>query len=135
LLGWLEIIETGVQVIDADHRDLIERCDALTVMVANNAPWRALYAAAYHLAERCQQHFEREEAILVWSEFPRCEAHMHEHRRCGTRLQKLVGCIARTNAEPHDHLKIVDGLRDLLVDLLVRHDLDYKSHLQHAIGR
>jgi hemerythrin len=131
----LDALATGVEEIDADHRDLIDRCNALMVMIARRAPGRALHDAARHLAEHCLLHFKREEAILAQSGFPRCEAHIREHRRFGARFNELAARFAKANAQPREHLTIVDRLRYLLIDLLLRHDLDYKSHLDHENGR
>lgn len=134
-LGMLEIFKTGIAEIDADHQELIDRCNALTTMVAGRASWRALHAAAHHLAQRCLQHFQREEAILARSGFPRCDAHIREHQRFGSRFRELADRFAQENAPPDEHLTTIDRLRDVLVDLLLRHDLDYKSYLDHAMGR
>ena len=65
LLKMLAILETGVAEIDADHRDLIDRFNDLTAIAAREVPWRALHAAAHLLAQRCREHFEREEMILA----------------------------------------------------------------------
>ena len=135
LLKMLAILETGVAEIDTDHRDLIDRFNDLTAIAAREVPWRALHAAAHLLAQRCREHFEREEMILARSGFPRCKEHIREHRRFDARFSDLASRLAAPHAQSREHLTIVGGLRDLLVDLLVRHDLDYKSHLQHAIGR
>jgi hemerythrin len=134
-LEMLDALATGVEAIDADHRDLIERCNALTTMVAGQAPWCALHDAARRLAEHCLLHFKREETILAQAGFPRCETHMHEHRRFGAKFSELADRFAEKDVRPQEHLTIVNRLRELLIDLLLRHDLDYKSYLDHAVGR
>jgi hemerythrin len=135
LLEMLEALVIGIEAIDADHRGLIDRCNALTVMVARRVAGWALHDAARGLAEHCLQHFKREEAILAQSGFPRYEAHIREHQRFATKLSDLADRFAKADALPCEHLTVVERMRDLLIDLLVLRDLDYKSHLHHAMGR
>jgi hypothetical protein len=51
------------------------------------------------------------------------------------RFDDLVGFLAGVDGSSPEHRQAAQAMRTTLVDILFRHDLDYKSHLQHVAGR
>lgn len=132
---WMEVLETGVQELDEEHRTLITYCNTLTALMEGEGIWSEVVAAARRLAEECSEHFRKEEALLDRTEFPRLDRHKAQHREMERRFKDLVSSLAAVDGSNPADRKAAQAVRATLVDILFRHDLDYKSHLQHAAGR
>jgi hemerythrin-like metal-binding protein len=132
---WMDVLETGVQALDEDHRALIGQCNTLTALMEGGGTWNEVVDAARRLAEKCGEHFRSEEAFLDQAEFPRRERHKAQHREMERRFSELVGFLAGVDGSSPEHRKAAQAVRGTLIDILFRHDLDYKSHIQHVAGR
>jgi hemerythrin len=134
-IEWVEVLETGVPELDEDHQALIGQCNALTGLMEHGAAWAEVVEAARQLAESCTEHFRSEEALLDKTEFPRRDRHKVQHREMERRFQELIAFLAGVDGSSAEHRKAARAMRTTLVEILFRHDLDFKSHLQHSAGR
>jgi len=133
-LRWMDILEMGISSIDADHRSFIEQYEMLRLTLAQLGR-ESLQAGLRRLLDHCTMHFEREEALLRLSGFPRYVSHLRAHRQFLLRFEELCGRAAHAEETQAAFRAIVGSLRGVLIDLLFRHDLDYKSHVLHSMGR
>jgi len=97
--------------------------------------WAEVVAAARRLSIDCAGHFRAEEAILEKTEFPRLDRHSQQHRSIESQFGTLIDFMSGGDGSRPEDRAAARTMRDTLVDVLFRHDLDYKSHLQHAVGR
>ena len=134
-IEWVDVLETGYPDLDREHQALIEECNALTALVQNRGAWSAIVAGVRALAHGCAAHFRLEEHLLEDTEFPRCEAHKQQHEKIEQRFEELAGFLASVDGSLPEHWEAARSMRGALLDVLFRHDLDYKSHLQHVAGR
>jgi hemerythrin-like metal-binding protein len=134
-LKWIKAFETGNAEIDALHRELVQECDSLLLLVESGAPWPRIVADAGRLVEGCIQHFRQEEEMLARSRFPRNAAHIAEHRRLERELHALIARMAEVDGSLEKHRDYPRALGPMMVDLIIRHDLDYRSHLLNYQGR
>jgi|AraplaMF_Col_mMF_1032025.scaffolds.fasta_scaffold00282_26 hemerythrin-like metal-binding protein len=134
-IAWTDVIETGVGELDAEHRTLIGQCNTLIALIQGSNPWAAVVTAARELALSCHAHFLNEESILDKSGFPRLDRHKGQHREIEQRLSDLVGFLSGVDGSSAEHRKAALTARTTVIDILFRHDLDYKSHLQEVAGR
>ena len=134
-LEWIAAFETGSPEIDALHRELVRECNSLLLLVENRAPWPRIVADAGRLVEGCIQHFRHEEETLARSRFPRRAAHIAEHRRLERELHALIARMAEVDGSREEHRDYPRSFGPLIVDLIIRHDLDYRSHLLNYQGR
>jgi len=132
---WIKAFETGSPEIDALHRELVQECNSLLQLVESGAPWPRILADAGGLVEGCVQHFRQEEEMLAQSHFPRRDEHAAEHRRLEGELQSLVARMKEVDGSLDEHRDYPRALGPMMVDLIVRHDLDYRSHMLHQQGR
>lgn len=134
-IAWMEVLETGVGELDAWHRQLIHDLNDLLWLSRTCAPWSKVCERAELLAASCIDHFRFEEAIMTDTLFPRRRAHADEHRRIEEHLEVLlVRMRASDGGIPAERAR-TDQFLPLLVDVMVGHDLDYRSHLLHQLGR
>ena len=134
-LQWIKSFETGSAEIDALHRQLVEQCDGLLLALDSAAPWSRILADAGRLVEGCIQHFRLEEDLLAWSRFPRKAGHVAEHRRFERELHGLIWQMRAADGSREEHRAVPRELGPMLVEFIIRHDLDYRSHLMHVLGR
>ncbi|GAB2174924.1 bacteriohemerythrin [Dongia sp. agr-C8] len=134
-ITWMDVLETGVAELDAQHRGLINQCNLLIARMQGSGPWAEVVAVARELALSCHAHFRTEEALLDQHDFPRLDRHKAQHRELERRFNELVGFLSGVDGSSDAHRRAALTVRGTLIDILFRHDLDYKSHLQHATGR
>ena len=134
-LQWLKAFETGNAEIDVLHRELVKECNGLLSAVENGAPWSRILADSNRLVEGCIQHFRHEEELLAEARFPRTAEHVAEHRRIEHELRGLICRMKAVDGSLKEHRAYPRELGPTLVDLIIRHDLDYRSHLLHQQGR
>jgi hemerythrin len=134
-IAWMDVLETGVAVLDAEHRALIDLCNSLLALMQGGRPWSEVVTAARALALSCHAHFETEESLLDQHDFPRLDRHKMQHRELERQFGALIGFLSGVDGSSAEHRKAALTARTTLIDILFRHDLDYKSHLQQAAGR
>jgi len=134
LIAWADVLETGIREIDAQHQDLIRQCNALIELIEGGVAWPEVVGAARRLAADCVSHFRDEETVLKKTEFPRLDRHTRQHRNIESEFGALVEFMAGSDGTRPEHRAAASAMRDTLIDVLFRHDLDYKSHLQQAKG-
>lgn len=134
-LQWLKSFETGSDEIDALHRELVEECGSLMSALDDGAAWPRILADADRLVEGCIQHFRHEEDLLEWARFPRKAEHAAEHRRLERELQALISRMRAVDGSLEEHRAYPREFGPILVELIIRHDLDYRSHMMHVLGR
>jgi len=135
MIQWPEVLETGYPEIDGDHRRLVAECNGLTRLAGEHGLWRDVVRASQALAQDFSAHFRAEEELLERTEFPRADAHKAQHHRLEEQLNELTGFLSSVDGSQPEHWSAVRSLRNTLLDVLFRHDLDYKSHLDHVAGR
>jgi hemerythrin len=133
-IRWMDILETGVPEIDSDHRQLVTAFNALVTMSTQEGCQDAITQGVADIAQLLRKHFAREEAVMKRHRFPRIEAHRKEHVLFATALEDALQNAQYPSASETRHLELLERVHFLLLDILVRHDLDYKSHLHHELG-
>jgi hemerythrin len=78
-LGWDRSLETGNEQIDAQHRELFARLDALGEATREHRGPEELGRLLGFLADYVDTHFEDEEALMARSGYARLEEHRAEH--------------------------------------------------------
>jgi len=135
MIQWPEILETGYPEIDGDHRRLVDECNGLTRLASDRGAWHEIVQASQTLARELSAHFRAEEKLLERTRFPRIDAHKEQHHRLEEQLNQLAAFLSNVDGSQPEHWKAIKSLREILIDILFRHDLDYKSHLEHTAGR
>jgi hemerythrin-like metal-binding protein len=135
MVKWIDVFETGDAELDLLHRKLVEDCNALLALLGGEGAWPLIVTAARRLVADCIEHFQVEGTLLERIDFPRRAAHAAEHRRLGQELRDLVVRMERADGSLPEHLDLPASLGPTLIDFMVRHDLDYRSHLLYRQGR
>lgn len=133
-LQWIKSFESGSAEIDALHRALLEECNRLLHALEDGAAWPRIIADAGTLVEGCIQHFRHEEELLASTRFPRRDEHVAEHRRLERELLGLLSSMGMVDGSLDEHREYPRALAPMLIELIIRHDLDFRSHLLRHQG-
>lgn len=94
-LVWQEVYESGEPSIDADHRELFERANALIdAWLSGRHDLTGILRACDHLIEHIVLHFRNEEALLERHAFSGYEAHRRAHAAMVRRAEYLRRKVA-----------------------------------------
>jgi len=133
-LKWLDCFETGNPEIDRIHRKLILDCNILLAMIADSASWAMIVVKAKGVMADCIAHFRLEEAILERSRFPRLDEHKVEHARLEVEMRSALARMEHRDDAFVDRFEHARWLGALLIDAIVRNDLDFRSHILNEQG-
>jgi hemerythrin-like metal-binding protein len=133
-LQWIKSFESGSAEIDALHRELLDECNKLLLALEDGAPWPCIVADAGKLVEGCIQHFRHEEELLAWTRFPRRAEHIAEHRRLERELRGLLSSMSMVDGSLEEHREYPRSFAPMLIEFMIRHDLDFRSHLLRHQG-
>jgi hemerythrin-like metal-binding protein len=134
-LRWLDAFETGNAEIDRAHRKLITDCNILLAMISTGSSWAMIVARAKRVIDDCVAHFRLEESILEKSQFSRLAEHKVEHVRLEDEMRSALLQMDNRDGAFADRFELARWFGGLLVDAIVRNDLDFRSHILNEQGR
>lgn len=125
LLHWRPNMSLGVDVIDADHKHLIDLLNRLHFMTMAGDEPAAVAAALDELVAYARGHFAREEGLMRRAGYPGLADHREHHRQLAERLQTF-----RYTFEADPERFDIAAFYDFLADWLVVHVLDEDMKLK-----
>ncbi|MGE5545632.1 MAG: bacteriohemerythrin [Solirubrobacterales bacterium] len=134
VLAWIEAFSVGNELLDADHRILIDLVNQLDDAVETGQSRDVVGSVLNVLTEYVQHHFRREEAMLAKSGFPERDAHATQHRA----LEQQVRDIRqRWMAGDRTVLQedVLAFLRKWLTDHILVSDKSYRAWVGNASAR
>ncbi|MFN7956708.1 MAG: hemerythrin family protein [Holophagaceae bacterium] len=132
MVVWNPAWETGISLIDQQHRALLAQFEALLIAIHENHPEDQILPLVRFLADYVETHFSLEESLMQVADYPELAGHtaIHDHMRA--RVGQLVEA-ARTNPAT-----LTEEVIDFLTDWLLRHineeDRRMAQHVRHAGG-
>jgi hemerythrin len=110
-------METGVAKIDAQHKELVDRINAVTAMGAKSATKEETQKTLDLLGEYIVKHFNDEEALQQQSGYPKYEAHKGQHQQYVAEFQKLKKEFMTNGQSP----KFTLDLSNSIISWIVKH--------------
>ena len=117
-LKWLNSYETGVDVIDFQHKILVERINDLIELLNNNEPQENLIPLFIFLEDYTNYHFSTEEQFFNSFEYEDREKHKFEHMEFRDKIKELKEKSIK-NLE-----KIDESLLEFLMAWLTNHIME-----------
>jgi len=128
LMEWTEEMSVGVQVIDDDHKKLIDMLNDLNDGVITGKNNRSLEGVIEGLLRYTKYHFDREERFFAETGYPGGAAHKAEHDLLTRRVSNL-----QTRFEAGQSLELsleaLAFLKDWLTGHIMGSDQRYGPHL------
>ncbi len=128
IIKWRESYETGVEVMDNEHRELIEIINLLYQMQRDKKAYEELKKIYARLLEYTQNHFQHEEKLMMDAEYPGLVEQQENHAEFITKLKEMEEDLlaAKESAAP----VVYKFLREWWLDHIVGMDKEYGPHLQ-----
>ena len=121
-------METGISKIDAQHKELVDRLNAVISLGAISVSNEETQKTLDLLSDYVVKHFSDEEALQRQSHFPKYALHREQHQLYISELQKLKKEFA-TNGHS---AKFTLDLNNSIVNWIVRHiksvDVEFGKH-------
>jgi hemerythrin len=114
---WTPALSVGVERIDAQHRELFARLDALLTALAEARGPEEVFGTLSFLGEYVSTHFLAEEALMQHVGYPGADAHVVEHESFIGRFRRLRSLFARGGADA----SLAGDVKRELADWLTEH--------------
>ncbi len=120
LVTWNPAWETGIQLIDAQHRQLMMQFDALLVAVHENRANERLPGLVAFLSDYVETHFSTEEERMQATQYPGFAEHKAIHDDMRAQVVNLAG---DSQIDPSIMTeKVINYLTDWLIDHINEQD-------------
>ena len=131
-ITWCKDLETGVPLVDAQHRELIRRVNAY-LDAAREGRADASLAGTFRFLERyVATHFAAEEALMREHRYPGLDGHVAAHHALQARLAELGEHIAEGEPALLTLLRMNQLLSGWLTSHILHHDKRFTTWLRRA---
>jgi hemerythrin len=130
LFMWNESYSVQVELCDAQHKKLFAIINNLADAMRMGRGDDVVKATVGELLQYTRTHFQQEEALLRKADYPQLATHQDQHRR-------FIADIEALERETHggksaNSIKVLNLLRDWLVNHIQKTDKQYSAHLNAA---
>ena len=129
LLHWRENMSVGVEAVDNDHKHLIDLLNQMHFLVLAGDDRSSVGEVLDELVHYVDYHFEREEKLMQFSDYPGLEAHRTCHQDLARRLLEYKKTF-EDRPESFDAAAFYDFLSDWLVVHVLEKDMKYKPYVR-----
>ncbi len=129
---WSKDIETGIRLIDIDHRSLVDIVNEMHEQHRAGTFEAAVPNLIRLLLQYCTEHFFREEKIMEEYGYPGLRLHRERHRGI-LRFVHALRVVALDRPERIDPDKMLRFLQDWLVNHIGKSDMDYVKHIRQSM--
>ena len=114
---WKESLRIGVDKIDEQHRELVNRINDVLSMGVKSVSAEETQKTIDLLNAYVVKHFSDEQALHKQYQYPKCEWHQEQHKTFLAELQKFEKEYAADGASA----KFTIALNNTIVNWIVRH--------------
>jgi hemerythrin len=126
LTTWKDCYSVGVPELDAQHRHVFEMINELAYSMRKGQGGAAIQPTLTRLTEHLRTHIESEEELMRRTGYPDLAAHQEEHRVYLLRVREFKTNLGKEGNE--DTISLLNILRDMILDHMLRVDLAYTAH-------
>jgi hemerythrin len=127
LVTWNPAWETGIQLIDEQHRQLLAQFEALLVAIHEQRPDDRIPGLLAFLSAYVETHFSTEEEHMQATRYPGLIGHKAIHDDMRTQVAQLAdGC-------QKDPTVLTQEVLDFLTDWLIGHINDHDRRMAHHL--
>jgi hemerythrin-like metal-binding protein len=118
-IRWDKKLETGNELIDAQHRILVMLFKKLDIAIKTGLPNKTIFRIIVEVKKFAEFHFYSEENLMYEVGFPALEKHEVIHSNLLTELNMMVARMTRQREFPDDLLSF---LNDWLIEHIGQED-------------
>lgn len=129
-IQWRESLSIGVETIDNQHKELLQRFDRLLEACQGGSGIDELKQLLSFLEEYVLTHFRAEEAIQILHRYPAYEAHRAEHQYFIQQLNKLKAETQQEGISTHHVVETNNMLLKWLLNHISKVDRELGTFLK-----
>jgi hemerythrin len=116
-ISWDDSLSIGVEEIDSQHKQLIEKLDAVTEAIEKNQGEGTIAQTLDFLLDYTVEHFSTEENFMVKHNYPDMEFQKRQHKEFKQSVNQMIEDFELDGASK----EIADHIRDFLFIWLKKH--------------
>jgi hemerythrin len=110
-MKWDPRLETGIEEIDRQHRELFKRIDNLELSIYGGKSKVEMVMMIEYLETYVEEHFGSEETLLLRTGYPELEKHRQEHNEFRTLYAKIKNEYKAKGADSYMALDVDKEIR------------------------
>lgn len=130
-IEWHSGLEVELQLIDREHRELVERLNQLIELLTGGAPRERWLEALDGLINHVVEHFTHEERVMENVRFPGYAEHRLHHQQLVQEVTEFRSGL--NSAGDDDTLATIRFLKFWVIKHVVQEDLKIKSHVYQGL--
>ena len=133
LVQWTPSLETGISLIDDQHRTLCSLINALHRAMREHESDNVLEKLLVELKNYTVTHFSTEEQIFTHSTYPSTREHVEIHKKFVSRIQEFSDDL--TSGRAKVSMDLLSFLKDWLLKHIQGTDQTYVAHVKKSRSR
>ena len=129
VINWTDDLSVGVDVVDADHKRLVDMMNTLFVACYADQGPTVLGPIVTELLDYTNEHFRREGEAMEKHGFPELERHRKLHEKLTGKVQEIQQSI-RTGADTALSNEVLAFMRDWWIDHIQGEDMKFANFLR-----
>ncbi|MFA7430126.1 MAG: bacteriohemerythrin [Rhodospirillaceae bacterium] len=125
-IKWSSQLETGISIIDRDHKVLVDLLNQVAAVIGDNEERAILGSVLNSLSEYTHYHFSREEKLQEVAGYPGLEAHRRRHVVLSSQVDDIRSRY-RDEPESVQGDEVRAFLRTWLVEHILKEDMNYRA--------
>ena len=126
LIIWKDINNTGIPIIDEQHRGIVSTINSLYYIVTSDHSHKLLDATIQTVEEYTKIHFTTEEYLMKKSSYPAIHSHIKLHEE----LAANTFTVSRESKQFDDPMVFLNFLKDWWREHINQRDKEYSAHLK-----
>ncbi len=126
--------EIEVELIDNDHRRLVEIINEITQAIDDDQPEECARLVPDFVAFT-KRHFAREEALLEKNGYPQVDKHRRHHASLDDKMKTMEALALNVADSPAARDTLRKELVFFLMDDVINEDMDFKNFLVNATSK
>lgn len=131
-ITWNKSLETGIELIDAQHMELFARIDRLELAMYNGRAVTELANLLEYLESYVIEHFKTEEDLMLDISFPGYAAHTREHNDFRKSIERLLVEYKNRGADSYLAIDVDKQLRKWLEHHIMKVDMEFVPFIRKA---
>jgi hemerythrin-like metal-binding protein len=127
LFKWKDSFNTGIDVIDQQHRDFLEMLNECIELPEHDKHGTVANELVNRLKAYSLKHFSHEENLLARCNYREFEQHVKQHQVFTSRVAELE--LAQQDGRNGDFTVLVSFMRDWFMNHILDHDMKYVPYV------
>jgi hemerythrin len=133
-LTWSDEFETGVEIIDQQHRALFRSIDGFTLAIYEGEGKGKLKQLMWFLDDYVNDHFDTEEKLLLQNDYPDINVHVNAHEQFTALFKEIKKEFLDRGGDSYLAIRLEKEIRNWWESHILKMDMKYVPYIQAVDG-